>query len=246
MPEVDTAMSYGSSSMYAAGGDGCPPRASGAALSFRLATTQDEREAIYRLRYEVYALENGFRPPGPDSYRAWEDASDTKATHLYALADGKLIGALRILSGADTAPHDETSRAYDLARFDPCVPREKMAIAGRFALKREYRAGTTFLQLFIESARLQKQRGVELSFGDSPLALLPLYTSLGFQTYQAPYHHPVAGTLLPFVLVSGDLEYLRQIQSPIVAIADASTLPLDQTARPCRTAYYLRALTEMA
>lgn len=76
--------------------EGQPPRP-GSALSFRLATTAAEREAIYRLRYDVYALENGFRAPGPADHRAWEDASDDMAAHLYATAGGELVGALRIL-----------------------------------------------------------------------------------------------------------------------------------------------------
>lgn len=210
-----------------------PPRP-GSALSFRLATTAAEREAIYRLRYDVYARENGFRAQGPADHRAWEDASDDKSAHLYATADGELVGALRILYGVDAAFPDETSRAYDLGRFYSSVPPEKVAVTSRFALKREYRAGTAALQFFIESARLLRARGVALSFGDSPLNLLPFYNSLGFRTYTTPYHHPVAGALVPFVLVAGDLAHLRQVGSPLLALTDASTPELDDAARRVR------------
>lgn len=216
-------------------GDSRSSRASSTSgLSLRLATTSEEREEIYRLRHEVYGIENHFGAQASADFRAWEDSCDAKAAHLYAAADGKIVGALRILYGADGAFSESSSRAYDLGRFLPIVALEKMAITSRFALKREYRASTLAIQLFIESARLQRERGIELAFGDSPLTLLPYYTALGFRTYQAPYHHPVAGTLAPFVFVVGDLEYLRQIQSPILTLATESTSELDETARRMR------------
>jgi len=80
-----------------------------------------------------------------------------------------------------------------------------MAVTSRFALRPEHRAGMAALQLFVETARIARERGVELSFGDSPLNLISFYSALGFRTYAAPYHHPVGGTLVPFVLIAGDL-----------------------------------------
>lgn len=206
------------------------PAAPGSGLGFSLATTAAEREAIYRLRYEIYALENGFSAHGPAAPLAWEDACDGEASHLCARVGGELVGALRIQYGAAAALPEALCRAYDLARFDAVVARHQVAVTSRFALRREYRAGATALQVFTESARLQRAQGVVLSFGDSPLSLLPFYTSLGFQTYTAPYHHPVAGVLIPFVLVAGDLEHLRQVGSPLLCLADAATPAVDAAA----------------
>lgn len=200
----------------------------------RIATTAAEREAIYRLRYEVYAVENGFSPPGSADFRAWEDASDAKAAHLYVMVEGKIVGALRIMYGADGPFPEETHRAYDLDRFLQIVSRTKIAIASRFAIKREHRAGPISIQLLLECARLQRQRGVALCFGDSPLTLLRFYTTLGFRAYVTPYHHPVAGTLAPFVFIVGDVDYLRQINSPLVALADMSNPEFDDVTRRLR------------
>ncbi len=218
-----------------------PAQHDSAQLCFHLATTAAERDAIYRLRYEVYALENGFRAPGTADHRAWEDASDAQATHLYATAGGKLMGALRIVYGADAAFPEEIRRAYDLARFQPSVPPEKMAITSRFALQRAHRAGPAALQFFVESARQQHARGVALSLGDSHLNLLPFYTALGFRTYAAPYHHPVAGTLVPFVLITSDVEHLRKVGSPLLALADASSHPFAEPAPPKQDFFFGRA-----
>ena len=203
-------------------------------MSLKIATTPEEREAIYRLRYEIYAVENSFRAQGHADYRAWEDASDAKAVHLCATTNGELVGALRTLYGADAAIPNDLHEAYELARFAAVVPLEKIAVTSRFALRPEHRAGMAALQLFVESARIQRERGVELSFGDAPLNLVSFYSALGFRTYAAPYHHPVAGTLVPFVLPAGDLPHLREIRSPLLALADDSESALDEKTKSLR------------
>lgn len=212
-----------------------PGPGAGSTFSLRLATTTAEREAIYRLRYEIYAIENGFGVQGADATAEWTDASDWQADHLYAAASGELVGALRIVYGADAVFPDALRSAYDLARFTAVVPYEQMAITSRFAVKRAYRASSAALHLLIESARLQRARGVALSFGDCPLNLLSYYTAIGFRTYAPPYHHPVAGALVPLVLVAGDLVYLRQIGSPLCTLAEVLTPERDETAERVRS-----------
>jgi putative hemolysin len=101
------------------------PQATKPGMSLKIATTPEEREAIYRLRYEIYAVENGFRPPGSADYHAWEDAVDSKAVHLYATTNGEIVGALRTLYGADAAIPNDLREAYELARFAAVVPLEK-------------------------------------------------------------------------------------------------------------------------
>lgn len=209
-------------------------RASASGLTFHLAATAAERAAIYRLRHEIYALECGFRTQGAGDYQPGEDAWDAKATHLYATLRGELVGALRVSFGADDALADELLPAYELARFQSVVPRAGMAVTSRLALAREHRAGPAALELLIESARLQQERGVALSFGDSPLGLLPFYSSIGFRLYTAPYHHAIAGTLVPFVLAAGDLAHLRAMDSPLLVLADATAPELDETAQRLR------------
>ena len=217
------------------------PQGTRPGMSLKIATTPEEREAIYRLRYEIYAVENGFRAQGPADYRAWEDVSDAKAVHLCATTNGELVGALRTLYGADAAIPNDLHEAYELARFAAVVPLEKIAVTSRFALRPEHRAGMAALQLFVESARIQRERGVELSFGDAPLNLVSFYSALGFRTYAAPYHHPVAGTLVPFVLPAGDLPHLRQIRSPLLALADDSESALDEKTKSLRELLFAQA-----
>lgn len=217
------------------------PQGTRPGMSLMIATTPEEREAIYRLRYEIYAVENGFRAQGHADYRAWEDVSDVKAVHLCATTNGELVGALRTLYGADAAIPNDLHEAYELARFAAVVPLEKIAVTSRFALKPEHRAGMAALQLFVESARIQRERGVELSFGDAPLNLVSFYCALGFRTYAAPYHHPVAGTLVPFVLPAGDLPHLRQIRSPLLALADDSESALDEKTKSLRELLFAQA-----
>lgn len=201
------------------------------AITLRIATTAAERQEIYRLRYQVYTIENGFQRPGPADHRAWEDRSDAASVHLCAVAEGRIIGALRVIFGADAGFSEELVRTYSIDRFDRVAPRDKMAIAGRFVLRREYRAGPAMLQLLVESARQQRARGIELLFADSQLAMTAFYLSLGFRTYAPPFQRPVAGTVAPFVLIAGDQVYLHSVGSPLLELADDEPPQISEVAR---------------
>lgn len=201
-------------------------------------------DAILRLRAEIYEVEGGFRPQPGDAAahsaplarnaRAWQDASDARSVHALATVNGVLVGALRALPGADDELLAEVAEKYDLARFAPVVPRTRMAVVSRFALRREWRAGPLALDLFVAMARCLRARGVALTFGDCRFGLAPFYTSLGLQTYAAPYHDAIGGALLPLLLPTGDLEHLRRVGSPLASLVDDSAPAVDDVALAVR------------
>jgi hypothetical protein len=180
----------------------------------RVATTEAEREAIFRLRHEVYVQEMGeFRDVAEEGML--RDRSDDTARHLYVKVHDIVVGALRYHVGRDGPFSTEDDEIYDLPRFRGVVPDEKMAILSRFCALPEYRPLLVPFKLLLQSLPFSPEEGVELLFCDCQPHLLNLYTRLGFRNYTRVYSDPVASILVPLVLVRGDVEHFRRMGSPI-------------------------------
>jgi hypothetical protein len=183
-------------------------------VEVRAAHTEAEREAIYRLRHEVYVQEMGeFRDVAEGGLL--RDPSDDGARHLYVKVHDTVVGALRYHVGKDGpfAPEDEA--IYDLGRFRSVVPDENMAILSRFCALPEYRPLLVPFKLLLQSLPFTPDDGVELLFCDCQPHLLNLYTRLGFRSYTRVYSDAVASILVPLVLVRGDVDHFRRVGSPI-------------------------------
>jgi predicted GNAT family N-acyltransferase len=180
----------------------------------RVAATEAEREAIYRLRHEVYVQEMGeFRDVAEEGML--RDPSDETARHLYVKVHDIVVGALRYHVGRDGPFSAEDEEIYDLRRFRDVVPDEKMAVLSRFCALPEYRPLLVPFKLLLQSLPFSPEEGVELLFCDCQPHLLNLYTRLGFRNYTRVYNDPVASILVPLVLVRGDVDHFRRMRSPI-------------------------------
>jgi predicted GNAT family N-acyltransferase len=194
-------------------------------VEVKLATTDAEREAIYRLRHEVYVREMGeFRDVADGGVLT--DASDAGARHLYVKVHDIVVGALRYHVGSDGPFSAEDEAIYDLARFRRVVPDARMAILSRFCALPEYRPLLVPFKLLLQSMPLTPASsaraagdavdpGVELLFCDCQPHLVNLYARLGFRSYTRIYSDSVASILVPLVLVRGDVEHFRRVGSPL-------------------------------
>lgn len=191
------------------------------------ARTAEEREAIYRLRYEIYVVaQQLFVDVADHARRQLRDADDDSARLLYAEADGEVIGTLRLHWGADAPFPEGLVAPYDLARFADVVPRERMMVLTRFMVRPDHRGGATTFALMAEATRFGKDAGVDLAFCDCQPHLIRLYSSVGFRTYKSTFNDAAFGLMVPLVLVGCDLEYFRRIRSPLLAVApDAEHRP---------------------
>ena len=77
--------------------------------TLRFASTDAEREAIYRLRYDIYIGEMHFEDAADHEQRRMSDLDDATAHLLSISEDAQVIGTLRLNFGAD-APFSEESR----------------------------------------------------------------------------------------------------------------------------------------
>lgn len=67
----------------------------------RAPATDDEYEAMYRLRYEVYCRRMRWIPESDCLDGIEQDAHDEHAIHVIALEEGKVVGTIRLLRASE-------------------------------------------------------------------------------------------------------------------------------------------------
>ncbi len=182
-----------------------------------LAETDDEKRAVYRLRYDVYVEEMGrYRGIADHDNRLLVEPEDgTGRIFYYATEDGEVVGTVRISWGGDGPFSRRQIDQYSLAPFLKEMPSEVMSVGERGMVVRRLRGGDVLQQMGRETLRFANDHRVQLCFGACEPHLLNLYLGLGQRTYSRKnINSPEAGYLIPLLFVPEDIPYLKGIGSP--------------------------------
>jgi hypothetical protein len=182
----------------------------------RQAQTEEEKDAVYRFRYEIYVAEMGRYGAAADHDRKMlVEAEDETARIYYAVQDGEVVATSRFSWGGDAPFTQHLIDHYMLAPFIAELPLEAMAVGERGMVKPEMRGSTLFKELGQFSSQFVRENRIQLIFGACEPHLLSLYVGQGMRTFsQQNVNSAEAGYLVPIVSVVEDIEYLRRIGSP--------------------------------
>lgn len=186
----------------------------------KMATTEAEREAIYRLRYEVYIEEmNGqSRHSEADvASRRLHDEWDVHSHHFIVIQNGRPAACARLTLRRD-GPF-ECDGHFNLGRISPAFPHQ-ISMSSRLALHPRLRGTHLLKHLTCTMFRFAKEQGMRFDFIDCHPRLLPLYTRLGYRLYQPGFNHPRYTYVVPMVLVFDDVEHFQTVGSPFAEIAE--------------------------
>jgi predicted GNAT family N-acyltransferase len=184
------------------------------------AESEDDLQAIFRLRYEIYNQEMNKESASIDhEMEMLTDSSDDTARILYAAVDGEIVGTVRLHWGGMAPFAAEFFETYELERFESVVSPDQMVIFTRFMVRKQYRGTMLPFQLLGAIAQYSLDKKVRLSFCDCQPHLLNLFTRLGYRTYTKTYNDAIVGLLVPLVLVVEDLEHFQWLNSPLLGFA---------------------------
>jgi hypothetical protein len=186
-----------------------------------LAETDEEREAVYRFRYDVYVEEMGRYGEAADhENRLLVEPEDETARIWYAVQDGEVVATHRINWGGDAPFTERLIEHYQLEPFLKELPLETLAVGERGMVVPRLRGSDVFQQLGQSSAWFTQDNRIQLVFGACEPHLLSMYVGRGSRTYaKQNINSAEAGYLIPIVTVVEDVEYLRRIGSPSAATA---------------------------
>lgn len=184
---------------------------------FHAAETEEERLAVYRLRYDIYVEEMGrYRGVADHERRLLIEPEDETARIFYGAPEGELVATSRMSWGGDGPFSARQIEAYQLAPFLAEVPPEAIVVAERGMVVPRLRGANVFAQLQARSRRFVQEKRVQLIFGACEPHLLSLHLGRGARPYaKRNINSAEAGYLIPIVTVVEDVAYLRRIGSPV-------------------------------
>ncbi|MGB0721751.1 MAG: GNAT family N-acetyltransferase [Gammaproteobacteria bacterium] len=183
----------------------------------RIASSDDEREAVYRFRYEVYVEELGKKPSDADHQRRrLQDAMDPTAAQLYAEADGEIVASLRINPTTDAGRY--WTHVYGLENFTR-FPRNRMTMTSRLMVAAPWRGTRVLASLLMAAYRWARKYEFRCDFCNCVPALVEFYEQLGYRRYRDGFEDPDSGYHFPLVLLLDDMDHLRAVRSPFLRAA---------------------------
>lgn len=183
-------------------------------ITLRYAEGEADHQAIYRIRYDIYAVEMGYKFGNVDHAGKRLVEPFTRPTRLLmAEEDGVLVGTLQFNWGGECAFTAEEQHVYHLAGFTPVVGNDGIIILSRFMIRPEHRTGDLPGRMLDAMYRFGLEHGVRLLLCDCRPHLINTYLRLGFRTYAKTYNDPIAGILAPLVVVMDDVAHLEHLKS---------------------------------
>ena len=185
-----------------------------------LAQSSTEREAVLRLRYQVYVEELGrYRSIADHKNQLFVEDIDENSRLYYAVEDGQIVGSMRNTWGGDASFTERHIEQYSMQPFLDEVPVEEIIIGERFLVTKEFRGTDLLFKIFCTYLKFCNDHRVQLIFGDCEPHLLNLYLNLGFRTYsKTNINNPEAGYLIPLIMIPEDLNYMRALKSPLLEV----------------------------
>ena len=184
------------------------------------AQTRQQQEAVYRFRYEVYVEEMGrYRTIADHSNRFLREDVDDKSRLWLAMDGDKVVGTMRFTWGGDAPFIQRHIKQYDLQPWLERVPADQLVVGERFMVATEHRGTDLLFRMFKIYMEFVNAHRIQLIFGDCEPHLLNLYQGLGFRTYtKRNINSPETGYLIPLIMVAEDLDYMKNINSPLLKV----------------------------
>ena len=183
-----------------------------------IAETDEEKRAVYRLRYDVYVGEMGrYQSVADHAQRMLYEDCDEQSRISYASIDGEVVATARLTWGGDAPIPQRMVDQYGLAPFLEELPASAIAVGERAMVRPRLRGTDLLLKLMGAGMQFANNNRIQLVFGDCEPHLLNLYLGLGQRTYsKTNVNSAEAGYLIPLVLVLEDIEHLRSLHSPLL------------------------------
>ncbi|TRZ98426.1 MAG: hypothetical protein D4R84_03680 [Rhodocyclaceae bacterium] len=185
--------------------------------SVREAVTREEREAVYRLRYNVYIGELKRKFPDADHGRKWlHDNEDEKphTTILYTGTLANMTGTLRVRTWGPGQVPPRESKWWSMERF-PGIEAMTTAELGRLTVRPDAR-GRLILPALLRTAyeHCAGARRVDLAFCFCSPGLVRNYQRLGMSPFGGRLVDSGTGSIqIPLVTVLSDAAHFKRCGS---------------------------------
>jgi len=178
-------------------------------LQVKVARTDGDRAAIYRLRYEVYVDEMRRPQPAADhENRKLVEPLDETATLIGCFRGDEALATCRV-NFSETSEF-ENRELYDFDQFER-VHSGRVAFLSKLMIHKEWRATPLFALLARAIHAVLLDRKMEVAILDCNDHLVSTFENLGFVSYKGRVDHPLYGSVTPMVLMVQDQQQARSL-----------------------------------
>lgn len=187
-----------------------------------IAQTREEKEAVYRFRYQIYIEELRYTLNNADHERRWifEPKDEEEGTFLfYVGTPDAMTGTLRCRYWPENKVPKHIQEKYSLHLF-PDINRRRIVETSMLVVK------NTLFSKFMMIALIDKyydffaeKMKVDFNFSSCIPSFIPWYKAFGFHTYSGDFIQTEFGIEIPLVLISSNVEYFKKIKSPLLSRA---------------------------
>jgi len=210
-------------------------------IQVREVTTREEREAVYRFRYWIHAIELGRKLPGMDHSRGtYSDELDEGGVLLAAVDQdtGNLVGTSRATKIDRPDFPDTLKDLLNLGSMCARFGEGEVTYSGEFMVDPAYRGRTVASLLAAAQYRIDLEQGIRVSVILCELPLLRLYYQVGYRPYATPYRpRESAGLSMPLALTLRDRGHFERLHSPLLGLLPSERDDKGETARTLAQLY---------
>jgi predicted GNAT family N-acyltransferase len=182
-------------------------------MDIRVATTPEDRNKIFRLRYDVLVDELGWTIKEADhEARLFTDSLDEHCILAGVFKGDEALGTLRI-NLAREGGLGAYEELYSISTDEDYYP-DRTGIITKLVVARAHRGSLAVPRLLLWAYGLGLQSGIARVYLDCSLDLIPFYEKLGFVSYTDDVETEEYGVITPMRLDLNDIDYLERIRSP--------------------------------
>lgn len=187
--------------------------------SVKTAETEQERQRIFRFRYEIYVREMGKTPDcANNTKQILCDKLDEWAVLLYSEVDGEVIGTVRLNYLEAQAYPEHWNQIYHIPFFSKTFG-ERISITSRMIVAKAWRGSTVSGSLLAAVYRKGREMGSGIGLCNCAPSLLDFYEQIGFRRFAPGFIDENDSYRVPLVLVVDDLQHMKNVRSPLLRIA---------------------------
>ena len=187
-------------------------------IEIGIASTDEEKDEIFRLRYKIY-VEEMLRKPFFVDHRnkLLFDELDTWAVLVYAKVGSEIIGTMRANIGSINDFPVNLVETLQMDRFQSYFKdkgESLVSFGSKLMVLQRYRNSTATHQLLAKGYEIYCNHHVQFNFGGYNFYLLRFYEQMGYRRLGRGFVDPGYGLLHPFVLLVDDVQHLKLVRSP--------------------------------
>jgi hypothetical protein len=201
------------------------------ATIIRQVSTPEDRERVFRFRYDIY-VEEMRRTQVYANHAAHiieEPLDETGRIYLAEDDAGRVVGTVRSNYGCDT-DFGYYEELYAMRCVGGSFPL-RVSITTKLMVAPERRSSTVAARLAMAAYRDGLNSGILFDFIDCNPHMEAIFHRLGYQCFTGRIEHPEFGDALPLVLLLTDVDHLERVGSPFARICAEEMPHIDANRR---------------